>query len=193
MSLIQALFTESQSRVWQWVFGLPDRSFHLSELRRLTGLGSASLQRELNRLADGGLLVTEKVGNLRCFKANPASPVYLEVLALTAKTLGITAQLHKALQPMASRFQWVGLFGSVAKKTDSARSDIDVMLVGDDLRLGDVLDCLVPVEALLGRKINPTCYSRAEFSSRRHQEGSFVQQVLAQPVTILFGAIDGLG
>ena len=70
MSLASALFTESQSRLYPWLFGQPERSFHLSELRRLTGLGSASLQRELNRLAAAGLVHAERVGNLRRFQAN---------------------------------------------------------------------------------------------------------------------------
>ena len=50
---------------------------------------------------------------------------------------------------------WV--YGSVAKKTDTARSDIDVMLVGNDLLLSQVLVSLEPAEAQLGRKINPSC------------------------------------
>ena len=191
MSLISALFTDSQARVWRWVFGSPERSFHLNELRRLTGLGSASLQRELNRLADADLLTVQKVGNLRCFQANPASPVYAELLSLTQKTLGVTAQLQKALQPHAYRLMAAILFGSVAKKTDTANSDVDVMLVGDALRLGEVLEWLAPVEALTGRKINPVCYSRSEFDLRRQEEGSFVQKVLAQPWVALAGDVNG--
>jgi DNA-binding transcriptional ArsR family regulator len=64
MSISAALFSEGQSRVYRWVFGQPAREFHLSELRWLTGLGSASLQRELNALADAGLVLSERVGNL---------------------------------------------------------------------------------------------------------------------------------
>ncbi len=67
MLIASALFSDSQSRVLRWVFGHPDRVFHLSELRRLTGLGSASLQRELNALADARLVHSERVGNLRRF------------------------------------------------------------------------------------------------------------------------------
>ena len=52
MSIATALFSDSQARVYRWLFGQPNRSFHLSELRRLTGLGSASLQRELRKLAE---------------------------------------------------------------------------------------------------------------------------------------------
>ena len=87
MSIASALFSDSQSRVLRWLFGQPEREFHLSELRRLTGLGSASLQRELNRLADAGLVRSERVGNLRRFQADQKSPVYGELLGLTRKDL----------------------------------------------------------------------------------------------------------
>ncbi len=100
MSISSALFTDSQSRLYVWLFGQPDRGYHLNELRRLTGLGSASLQRELNRLATAGLVNAQAVGNLRRFQANPQSPVYAELVALTRKTLGTVPVLRDALQPL---------------------------------------------------------------------------------------------
>ncbi len=187
MSIAAALFSDSQSRVFQWLFGQPEREFHLSELRRLTGLGSASLQRELNRLANAGLVHSERVGNLRRFQANPKSPVYHELIGLTRKTLGVEPMLREALLPLATHLESAWIYGSVAKKTDTARSDIDVMLVGKNLRLAKVLELLVPLEAQLGRKINPTCYTPAEFKRRRAERDSFVNRVLAQPVIALTG------
>ena len=187
MSIAAALFTDSQSRVFQWLFGQPEREFHLSELRRLTGLGSASLQRELNRLAEAGLVHSERVGNLRRFKAIEQSPVYGELVGLTRKTLGVEPMLREALLPLAHDLQSAFVYGSVAKQTDTARSDIDVMLVGKNLRLAKVLELLVPLEAQLGRKINPTCYTRAEFERRRAEPDSFVNRVLAQPILPLVG------
>ena len=187
MSIATALFSDSQSRVFQWLFGQPEREFHLSELRRLTGLGSASLQRELNRLSKAGLVRSERVGNLRRFQANPQSPVYGELVGLTRKTLGIEPMLREALLPLAPNLQAAWVYGSVAKQTDTARSDIDVMLVGKNLRLAKVLELLVPLEAQLGRKINPTCYTPAEFQRRRAEPDSFVNRVLAQPILALVG------
>lgn len=187
MSLSSALFTDSQARVLRWLFGQPGRSYHLSELRRLTGLGSASLQRELKRLADTRLVLAERVGNLRRFQANPHSPVYAELVALTRKTLGAEPLLREALQPLVPDLQSAWLYGSVAKQTDTAQSDIDVMLVGKDLSLGRVLKLLAPLEQELGRKINPNCLTPAEFARRRAQPDSFVNRVLAQPVIPLFG------
>ncbi|MBK7136661.1 MAG: helix-turn-helix domain-containing protein [Rhodocyclales bacterium] len=189
MSIASALFSDSQSRVLRRLFGQPDRGFHLSELRRLTGLGSASLQRELNRLAEAGLVVSERVGNLRRFQANPGSPVFNELVVLTRKTLGAEPLLRDALQPLLPVLQGAWIFGSVAKKTDAAQSDIDVMLVGKNLSLAKVLELLLPVEEQLGRKINPTCYTPAEFARRRAEPDSFVNRVLAQPVLPLIGEL----
>jgi predicted nucleotidyltransferase len=187
MSISFALFTDSQSRLYSWLFGQPERAFHLNELRRLTGLGSASLQRELNRLADADLVDTQAVGNLRRFQANPQSPVYSELVALTRKTLGSVPVLRNALSPLKPGLQSAWVYGSVAKQTDTASSDIDVMLVGNNLLLNQVLACLEPAEVQLGRKINPSCYSPQEFERRRAEPDSFVNRVLSQPILPLIG------
>ncbi len=189
MSLATALFTDSQSRVLRWIFGQPEREFHLSELRRLTGLGSASLQRELKRLAAAGLISSEQVGNLRCFQANAQSPVFSELLSLTRKTLGAEPLLREALASLVPALHAAWIFGSVAKQTDTAQSDIDVMLIGDKLRLASILELLMPIETQLGRKINPTCYTPAEFARRRAEPDSFVNRVLAQAILPLIGEV----
>jgi Nucleotidyltransferase domain. len=158
-------------------------------LRRLTGLGSASLQRELNPLGRGRLGDVRTDRQLRRFQADPKSPVFGELVALTRKTLGAEPMLREALQPLLPGLQGAWIYGSVAKQTDTAQSDIDVMLVGKNLSLSKVLELLLPVEEQLGRKINPTCYTPAEFARRRAEPDSFVNRVLAQPVLPLIGAL----
>ena len=66
-------------------------------------------------------------------------------------------------------------------------SDIDVMLIGNRVTLSRVLEVVTPIEAELGRKINPTLYTTAEFAKRRAEPDSFVNRVLAQPVLALLG------
>ncbi len=189
MSIASALFSDSQAQVLRWLFGQPERSYYLSELRRLTGLGSASLQRELNRLAKAGLVHSERIGNLRHFQANQQSPVFNELVVLVRKTLGIEPMLREALQPLVTRIEFAFVYGSVARQTDTAQSDVDLMLVGKQLRLADVLELLVPLETGLGRKINPTCYTPTEFERRRAEPDSFVNRVLAQPILPLIGNV----
>ena len=131
--LSEALFSPSQARVLAWLFGQPERWFHFNELLRLTGLGSASLQRELARLDAGGLVVTEQVGNLRRRRADERSPVYAELVSLVRKTVGVVPTLREALAPLRERIDLALVFGSVAKQTDRAGSDID-LLVGSATR-----------------------------------------------------------
>ena len=192
MSIASSIFSDSQSRVYLWLFGQPERSYHMSELRRLTGLGSASLQRELNRLAGAKLVNSDRIGSLRCFQANPESPVFDELVALTRKTLGMAPLLRDALMPLTPNLLAAWIYGSVAKQTDTAQSDIDVLLVGRDLLLGDVLERLGPAEAQLGRKINPNIYTPQEFERRQGEPDSFVNRVLSQPVFVLIGDPHGL-
>ena len=190
MLISSALFSASQACVLQWLFGQPERSYHLSELRRLTLLGSASLQRELNRLADAGLVNSERVGNLRRFQANPQSPVYQELVSLVRKTLGVTPLLREALHPLAGRVSKAFIYGSIARQTDTAGSDVDLLLVGESLSLNEILTLLMPLEAQLGRKINPNCYTPAEYAKRIAEPDSFVNRVLAQPTLPLIGDVD---
>ncbi|MDP3700765.1 MAG: transcriptional regulator [Hylemonella sp.] len=182
-----ALFSNSQARLYPWLFGQPNRAFHLNELRRLSGLGSASLQRELNRLVSAGLVDGRAVGNMRQFQANPDSPVFTELVALTHKTLGIVPIIRSALESLQTPPKAAWVYGSVARQSDTARSDIDLMLVGEKLRLGDVLAALEPAQQQLARQINPTCYTPADFARRRAEPGSFVNRVLAQPMLPLIG------
>lgn len=182
MSLSAALFPERKSRVFKWLFGMPSRSFHLNELLRLTQLGSASLQQELKSLTEAGVVSAERVGNLRRFRANPQSPVFAELVSLTRKTVGLQWPLAEALAPIRAQLKGAWVYGSVALHSDGAGSDVDVMLVGEHLLLSEVLKCLTPIEAELGRKINPTCYSVQEFEARRNDPSSFVSKVFQKPV-----------
>ena len=61
------------------------------------------------------------------------------------------------------------------------------MLVGDGLQLSEVLNLLLPAEALLGRKINPVLYTPAEFARRRSEADSFGNRVMTQPLINLLG------
>jgi predicted nucleotidyltransferase len=190
MSLKDAIFTDSQAKVYLWIYGQPERSYHLSELRRLTGLGSASLQREINRLVVAGLANSTLKGNQRQISANRQSPLFKELSDLTRKVMGAAALITEALRPIEQKIEVAFLYGSVAKQSDTAESDVDLMLVGSDLTLSEILEQLLPVEEMLCRKVNPTCYTVGEFKKRLSDTDSFLNKVLSQPIIQLFGNMD---
>lgn len=167
--------------MFRWLFGQPDRSFYMNELMRLTGLSSASLQQELRRLTLAGLVQSTRMGNLRVLQANPASPLFTELVSLTRKTCGVAAVLKQSLESLRPKLTRALIYGSVARQEDNSASDVDIMLVGVDLTLAEVLQHLQPAEEALGRKVNPACYTVQEFEQRRVDPGSFVNKVLAQP------------
>ena len=186
----QALFTQPQSKVLEWVFGQPDRWYHIQELIRLTSLASASLQREVKRLHVAGLVVEERIGNLRRVKANPNSPVFADLTNLVRKTMGAAPVIEEALKPLTSRLQVALIFGSVAKGTEHAGSDIDLLLVSGSVQLSEALGLLLPLEEQLGRRIEVKLYTPDEFNVRRAEAGSVIQRILAEPITLLYGSLE---
>ena len=190
MPSAQALFTQPQPKVLEWVFGQPERWCHIQELIRLTSLASASLQREVKHLHVAGLVVEERIGNLRRVKANPASPMFTDLANLVRKTIGVVPAIADALQPLASRLQLALVFGSVAKGTEHAASDVDVLFVSGSVQLGDALALLLPLEEKLGRRSEVKLYTPDEFSTRRAEAGSVLQRILAGPVELMYGCVE---
>lgn len=191
-SLSGALFTTTQQRVLACLFGGSGRSYAVNELIQATGAGSGAVQRELARLAGSGLLTVEHVGNQKRYRADPAAPIHDELVSIVRKTFGLAEPLREALAPLADRIHAAFLYGSIAKGSDNSRSDIDLMLVADDLDYAEVMLALHPVAERLGRQVNPTVYTRDELERRRQAGNSFVTRVLQQPRQWLIGGEDDL-
>ena len=190
--LADALFTATQQRVLGALYGQPQRSFTVTELIASTGAGSGAVQRELAKLTASGLLTVRPIGNQKHYQANPAAPIHGELVAILQKTVGLAEPLRDALQPLAKRIALAFVFGSVAKGSDTARSDIDLMVVSAHLGYADALTALADVEEKLGRKINPVIYSLAELAKRIKSDNAFVKRVLEQPKIWLIGGEDDL-
>ena len=186
------MFSGTQQRVLGLLFGQPDRSFYATELIALAGVGSGAVQRELTRLADSGLVTVRPVGNQKHYQANPHSPIYAELCGIARKTVGLAEPLREALAPLASQIDAAFVFGSVAKQTDTASSDIDIMIVSDTLEYGDTFLSLHAAAQQLGREINPTIYTRRELAKRIKAEDAFATRVLSQPKVWLIGGEDDL-
>jgi predicted nucleotidyltransferase len=181
VSLSDALFTTTQQRVLSLLFGQPERSFFANEVIGLTGSGSGAVQRELKRLTDSGLVTSKRIGNQRHFQANRVSPIFEELSAIIQKTFGLAEPIRQALQPYEHAIHCAFIFGSVAKRDDTAGSDIDLFMVSNSLTGADLVNQLLGTEVQLGRTINITIYSKAELGRAVRENNSFVSRVLAQP------------
>jgi predicted nucleotidyltransferase len=191
-SVADALFTGTQQRVLALLFGQPHRSFYASELIGLAKAGSGGVQRELAKLSQSGLVTVKTVGSQKHYQANANSPIYAELHGITQKTVGLAEPLREALAPLARKIRAAFVYGSVAKRQDTAASDIDVMLLSDELSYGDVFSVLEDVGLRLGRTVNPTILTEHEFSKRVKRKEAFLTRVLAQPKIWLIGGEDAL-
>jgi len=187
ISMADALFSNTQQRVLAHIYGQPERSFYLSELIRLSAGGSGAIQRELARLEQSGLVTVTRIGAQKHYQANPNAPIYSELCGIVQKTVGLAGPLREALKPLTRQITAAFVYGSVAKRTDTAASDIDLMLISDKLNYADVFTALENTSSVVGRSINPTVYSNKEFKRRIDQGNSFIKRVLAQPKLWVIG------
>ncbi len=169
----------------------PERALHVREIARLTGTTAGTLNKELTKLHAAGLLERERVGNQVRYTANRASPIYAELSGILRKTIGLADVLADALAPMAPAISVAFVFGSMARATETAGSDVDVMLLGS-LTFGEAVKLLYPAQATLGREINSSVYSADEWRARLKTKDQFIREVLAQPKIFLIGNDDEL-
>ena len=170
------LLGQTRSAVLGALFLHPESSLHVRELARLTGASAGSLHRDLRAMAELGLLSRQEVGRQVHYRANVESPVFPELAGLLRKTAGVADVLRDALAPVADDIDRAFVFGSLARGTEHAHSDVDVMIVGD-VDFGEAIVSLAPVQERLRREINPTILTRAEFDRKLKQHDPFVTQV----------------
>lgn len=192
VSISDALFSKVQQRVLGLIFGQPERSFYTSEIVRSLRSGTGAVERELSRLRRSGLVSVENIGNQKHYRANRQSPIFEELQGLIIKTVALTEPLKKSLEPYSARIKAAFVYGSVAKEADTALSDIDLMVIGDDLDYSEIYTALHSAEEILRRKINPIFLSSADWQRKASQKGSFVSQIAASPRRFIFGAESGV-
>ena len=150
-----------------------------------------TVQRELENLSRVGLIIRNSVGNQVFYQANRDAPVFQEMRALVSKTIGVFSVLRSALQAHSKRIVAAFVYGSLAREEETAQSDIDLMVVGD-ATLDEVLSRLSAAEKTIGRPINPTVYSTAEFKSKLAAGNHFLHAVLKGRKEFLIGDEDEL-
>ncbi|TMH11810.1 MAG: MarR family transcriptional regulator [Betaproteobacteria bacterium] len=169
----------------------PERALHVREIARLTGTTPGTLNKELVRLHGAGLLERERVGNQVRYAANSSNAIYPELASILRKTVGVADVLADALAPVAASIAAAFVFGSVARGTETAGSDVDVLLIGS-LGFGEAVKLLYPAQTTFGREINPKVFTVAEWRSKLKSKDPFVKDVLAKPKIHLIGNDDEL-
>ena len=185
--LADVLFGKGRGALLAFLYGHPDQSFFYRQItRQLTDVSAGTLQRELDTLSHLGLVDRSTVGKQVFYCANRNHPVFSELRALVAKTVGAIRVLQEALASIADRISIAFVYGSMARQEERAESDIDILIVGS-VSLEDVLRCIGDLERSLGRAVNPTVYGLAEFKTKLKSGNHFLNSVVQGEKIFLIG------
>ena len=188
VSVSDALFSKVQQRVLALIFSHPERSFYTSEIVRHVRSGAAAVERELSKLERSGLVSVQRIGNQKHYRANPDAPIFEELRGLIEKTVGLAEPIRRSFEPYAETIKTAFIYGSVAKQTDTALSDIDLMVIGDDLNYSELYMAAQRAESKLLRKVNPLFLSLKDWQRKASDTGSVINKISRSPKIFIIGS-----
>jgi len=185
--LVTSLFSKGRLRVLSLFFGHPERAFHTSEIIELAQSGSGGVQREIQKLTKAGILTCESQGGRKTYRVNRQAPIFDELSRIFLKTTGLIEPVRRSLKQFQTKIRFAFVYGSIAKGGSTAKSDVDLMIVGDDLSYGDVFKALQPAEKAIRRPINPNIMTVSEWAGTRSSQSSFIKNISEQPKLMVIG------
>lgn len=168
----------------------PEDSVYVRELARETGKPAGTLLRELNALAEAGVLRRTRVGNQVRFQADTACPIHEDLRNILKKTVGMADVLREALATLGAKVRAAFVYGSVAAGDERPGSDLDLMVVGD-VEFVDVVEAVAPAQEALRREVNPMVLAALELERKAGEP--FLKHVLAGPKIFIVGDEGDLG
>ena len=168
-----------------WFIAHPGERFYYRQLIDILNASKQSIQNELARLESAGLLSSQKEGNIRFFWVNKDFILYKEIKSMILKTVGVGDELRKSLSKIGD-IKLAFIYGSVANNREDARSDIDVMVIGD-VTVDAVREAIMKVEKHLGREVNYTIFSPREWKKKMNDKTAFVRGVARSEKIFLIG------
>src|SRR4030042_2975437 len=183
---------QRREKLLGWLMTHPEERYFVRQLTTILKEDSTNVSRELARLAQAGILVSESEGRQKYYRANRLCPVFEELRSLAIKTFAVGDILRQALQPLADRIRVAYIYGSFAQTNITAQSDVDIMVIGD-VSFADVNRALRPAQEKLQRETNPSVYPVAEFQTKLAGGHHFLGSVLKGDKIYLIGDEHELG
>jgi predicted nucleotidyltransferase len=185
-NLLEILFS---SRVRARLLALfmlnPGARFYAQILARSIGAQYSAVWKELVRLERAGVLQSDTSSHIKYYSLNPRLPILNELRRIVLKTVGIGDAMRHALTN-SEKIEAVFMYGSFASGEIDASSDLDLMIVGE-IKLQQIAPTIAHLEKELGRAVNYTIFTRAEWDDRLKANDPFVANVLASPKIMLLG------
>lgn len=184
--LDEVLFGKTRAAVLRELYMNPDRRLSFNELVRRLKSGPGAISRELASLIAAGLVVEQREGHQRFLSAGTASPVFPELKNFIAKASGAPTFIRDALRGLEDQIDIAMIFGSVAKGTERADSDLDLFVIGT-AGYSVVTERIYSIEDRLGRRVQTLYFDRDSPTDRASLKKSSTRAMLAGPKVFVLG------
>jgi DNA-binding transcriptional ArsR family regulator len=174
------LRSDNQRRILAEIL-LADRELTLSEVAHATQVPAPTVQREVDRLAEAGIIAARKQGRNRLVSANDSYPLMAPLVQIITATYGTTPVIRDVFSGLVGLDHLI-VFGSWASRLSGIHGrfpgDVDVLLVGADVSHLDAYRRAEAARARIGREVNPPVVSPARWQSA---DDGFIREIKSQP------------
>lgn len=182
----------SKGEILKLFFQDTDKEYYLREIGKQLNQEPGAFQPAIKYLVEEGILKDERRANLRFFRLNKDYPLYEEVKSIVSKTVGIEAKL-KTLVGNIAAISHAFIFGSIAKNQEASGSDIDLMIIGEEIDQDDLINKINRNEEELAREINYHIYTKKELARKLKEKNDFLVRIFKEPKIVLKGDINEFG
>jgi predicted nucleotidyltransferase len=182
--------TKLRQKVLGYFFTHPEQRFYVRELARLINEDPTNLGRELSKLEKEGILKFEEKGKEKYYSVNKDYPLYSDMKKMIVKTVGIEGSLKEILLKIGG-IKYAFIFGSFAKKRESAASDVDLFLIGK-FNEDKLIEKIDNFEKKFSRVINYHIYLEKDLQKKLKEKDSFLKNIFDGPKIMLIGTEDDL-
>ena len=185
MSAVDFLFLPGVQKMLGQTYSHLDQDFTLNELLANAPGGRGTNQRHIDRLIQAGVLIEgPRRARQRAIRANTGYFLFDELRSIALKTFALKEPLQAALQPFKDQIQEAFVFGSIARQTDTAQSDIDLIIVGSAPLLA-ITEVISQAEQALKRTISMSLYAPDEWATLKGNDAVLVQIANGPKIRIL--------
>ncbi len=187
MAELQDLFVSKvRVKLIQSFLNQPQEMFYVRQLVRLIEEEINAVRRELSRMEKRGLVKKEARANRLYYFFNKSYPFYQELICLTAKTVGLGAEIIKHKNALGN-LKFALLSGRYARRMPrKSAEDIDLLLVGS-INLNTLNQLVRKAESQREKEINYAPMTVEEFEFRKQRRDPFLQKILMAGRVMLIG------
>ena len=185
--LLPLLRSRLQAEVLTLVLLNPQREWSLTELASRTGASISSVQREITRAEQTGVVSSRRLGNVRLVNAAD-SPLTASLTELLLRSFGprqVLAEEFEGVEEIEKAYLFGSWAARYAGEAGRPPADLDVLVIGTPDR-DELDDAAQRAESRLAREVNVTIRSPAWW---REGTDGFHADVTRRPLVPIFNEV----